>query len=795
MGIKILFHNTLRTFIKKVPQLLSISIIIFLSSYLYFTVSYAYTSLEIGVDKVITGGNQEDFIIEVLNGITTSEMNYVMRIEKGEMLTYSLTELRNIDKKLYDNILKERIKAFQDIYEGYEVEVREYKDINFKNDEGKGNKLRILKEQENINKIYIEQGRMPKKKNEIAVCKSYAEGNNLKLGDQISIKGDYYTITAFVIFPDYTLPMFGNDMIFDASKISVALVNDKAYERIHGESGVYLSGLYKKSLSEGDFQKSVIDTYKDYSKLDFILNITETRNVVRSGAIIKDIETSKATILSASIMIVIIAVMVIIILIYKILKGEKVQIGVLKALGYSVTEITLPYVITLFMISVTSLALGCWAGSASAIYYRDMYLKIYLLPNEAISNNWMTIIEGVGIPLCIILVLCTWIIRKQLSKRTLALLKVEDKGKISRLSRIVSKLLKNVKIQTRYKYVLITKNIGKFLVFFISISSSIMLMVMSFMLSGCFNKLTIDSYKSVDYVYEGYLDLTKSKPRLSKQDEKFLIVNNALYEEDTITLKGLEKDNKLHKLYTSKKEDITYLLTEGAIINKSFSIMYDVEQGDIVQVKLEDEEYSLKVVAICKDYGDPIIYTDITTLSKMVTKGKSNKYYNGVYSINPLNEKLYASVSSKEDIMNQSAMMQGFVEMAIYMLIFTAVGIAILVLYILTTLTVEDNYYNISMLKVMGYSKKEVEEMILGSYRVLLIMTYMITVPCTVWTMNICMDYMAKLFNMVIPLELETWHAISGLLCVFIMFEVGAYAAKKKVNKIALQEVLKAYRE
>lgn len=692
MGIKILFHNTLRTFIKKVPQLLSISIIIFLSSYLYFTVSYAYTSLEIGVDKVITGGNQEDFIIEVLNGITTSEMNYVMRIEKGEMLTYSLTELRNIDKKLYDNILKERIKAFQDIYEGYEVEVREYKDINFKNDEGKGNKLRILKEQENINKIYIEQGRMPKKKNEIAVCKSYAEGNNLKLGDQISIKGDYYTITAFVIFPDYTLPMFGNDMIFDASKISVALVNDKAYERIHGESGVYLSGLYKKSLSEGDFQKSVIDTYKDYSKLDFILNITETRNVVRSGAIIKDIETSKATILSASIMIVIIAVMVIIILIYKILKGEKVQIGVLKALGYSVTEITLPYVITLFMISVTSLALGCWAGSASAIYYRDMYLKIYLLPNEAISNNWMTIIEGVGIPLCIILVLCTWIIRKQLSKRTLALLKVEDKGKISRLSRIVSKLLKNVKIQTRYKYVLITKNIGKFLVFFISISSSIMLMVMSFMLSGCFNKLTIDSYKSVDYVYEGYLDLTKSKPRLSKQDEKFLIVNNALYEEDTITLKGLEKDNKLHKLYTSKKEDITYLLTEGAIINKSFSIMYDVEQGDIVQVKLEDEEYSLKVVAICKDYGDPIIYTDITTLSKMVTKGKSNKYYNGVYSINPLNEKLYASVSSKEDIMNQSAMMQGFVEMAIYMLIFTAVGIAILVLYILTTLTVEDNY-------------------------------------------------------------------------------------------------------
>lgn len=95
----------------------------------------------------------------------------------------------------------------------------------------------------------------------------------------------------------------------------------------------------------------------------------------------------------------------------------------------------------------------------------------------------------------------------------------------------------------------------------------------------------------------------------------------------------------------------------------------------------------------------------------------------------------------------------------------------------------------------MGYSKKEVEEMILGSYRVLLIMTYMITVPCTVWTMNICMDYMAKLFNMVIPLELETWHAISGLLCVFIMFEVGAYAAKKKVNKIALQEVLKAYRE
>ncbi len=57
------------------------------------------------------------------------------------------------------------------------------------------------------------------------------------------------------------------------------------------------------------------------------------------------------------------------------------------------------------------------------------------------------------------------------------------------------------------------------------------------------------------------------------------------------------------------------------------------------------------------------------------------------------------------------------------------------------------------------------------------------------------MKYLAGEFNMVIPFEFEVWHMVVGLILIQVIFVVGSYAAKRRINKISLQEVLKEYRE
>jgi len=125
----------------------------------------------------------------------------------------------------------------------------------------------------------------------------------------------------------------------------------------------------------------------------------------------------------------------------------------------------------------------------------------------------------------------------------------------------------------------------------------------------------------------------------------------------------------------------------------------------------------------------------------------------------------------------------------------SSMAIAIIVLYVLTTLTVEDKYYDISLLKVMGYNDKEVNSMILNSYFVYSILSFLISVPIAVALVNAIEKYLIVSFNMVLPLQFELWHVLVGILIIGCIFFIGTLSAKSRINKVSLQEILKEYRE
>lgn len=794
MGVKILFKSTLRTFSKKKFQLLAIGIIIFLSSFLYTTMYYGIDSMNLGLEKLVDENNQEDFSIEVFNGILPSEVSYVIRNEDSTWLGYSLTDLKKLNTKLYNSILKRRKNRFLKVYSDYLLETREYKDLTF-NHNGEGNKIRFLKDSKQINLTFMEQGVKPKKNREIAVSRVYAVKNNLKIGDILTIKEKDYKITGFVLFPDYIFPVMGNDFVIDNSKITIALVSDRTYEQLQGEEKFYFAGLAKDKASLENFQKQVIDDIKNHNSLDFIMGVIPTTSQLRSGVIYEELKSGKASTLGISIIISAIAVMIVAILTYKILKNQRAQIGVLKALGYSKYEIAIPYSLLLVLISLPMLMIGYFAGISAAKPMKNLYLDFYLLPDGPIVTNIKVLLVAVIVPFVFIQGLSLFIITRLLSKNTIELLKVGEKESLSKINRWVLKLLSRASAQKKYKYSFIFRNTGKFILFFLGISFSAMLILLSFMMNGFFDKMTVDYYEETAYVYEGYRDLTKSSPGIRIGDEKFLSISNGLYNDKSITMKGLLADNKLHKLYNSKQQDITRSLKEGVIVNKSFSIMYDIKKGDEIEIEFDGRIYNQTVVNVSKDYGESIIYWELENLSKVVTNNKSKSFYSGVYSKEPLNEKKYGVVVSKEDIMDQAALMQTFIKIALYGMIASAIFISVLVLYVLTSLTIEDNYYNIALLKVMGYNKKEVGNMILNSYLVYAIMTYLLNIPMTVLGVKAMVKYYSKAFHMVMPLEFELWHGVLGLILVVIIFLLGSYAAKKRVEGVPLQEVLKAYRE
>lgn len=279
------------------------------------------------------------------------------------------------------------------------------------------------------------------------------------------------------------------------------------------------------------------------------------------------------------------------------------------------------------IISLPLLIIGYISGLYTAPFMSEMYLEFYLIPSGKIEPNLNVLLVAIVVPLIVIIGLSTILIYKMLSKRAINLIKANENGKVGKLTKLGSKILKKAKPQTKFKYSFILSNTNKFIVFFFGITLSSMLIIMGLMMVDFFDKIIVDYYNTVNYVYEGHVDMSKKYPKINSDDEKFISLPNGIYNEDKV-FDHIDKDN----------------------------------------------------------------------------------FYTGVYSKNELNKDDYLMVINKNDILEQTKSMQGFVKATVF--------IAIIVLYVLTTMTIEDNYYSISMLTVMGYSKKEVNSMMLNSYLV-----------------------------------------------------------------------------
>lgn len=790
-----LYRSVLKTFKKKWAQILAIGIVILISSFIYTAMSYAIDGLKKPTEEFFKDSNLEDFSIDMYDGLTVDEIEYISKKDISVIQnlngSYYLKDLKRVDEELFNKIIKDRENAFSKDYSGYKLELRDYKDIEYTL-KGRGNKGRVIKNGKNVNLTFIEEGKEPSKNNEISIDKTYAENNNLKIGDYIKVDNKEYKIVGFSLFPDYNLPMLGTDFIIDNSKQSFISMTDDAFDKLKGDEGFHLSGESIDEFNEKDFEDNVVDTFKDKENLKFITNIVSTTNQMRSGGIREELEGGKAMSLGLSIIIASIAIMIVAILIYKILNEERGQIGVLKALGYKNTEIAKPYIVLILLISLPMLILGYFIGVLVAEPLKNMYLNFYLLPSKPIEGDLFVMITAIIVPLLFFVGLSSVLIIKMLSKKALYLLKKSDKVKVSYLNKVVNNLLKNAKGKTKFKYSFVFKNTAKFLVFFFGVIFSTMLIVMALMMNSAFSNMGTKYYERVSYNYEGFVDLSKDLPKLKEGEEKFLQYPSAMYEDDMINLFGLSEKNELHKIYNEDGKDITDKLSDGVIMTGSFALKHDIKVGSEIKVKIGDSYKSLKIVGESDEYGEEKIYLNRKELSEDISDGKENDLYNGVFSKGNLDKDNYITVINKNTILEQAESMQGFVRISIYSMIGSAIFIAVIIIFVLTSLTIEDNAYSISLLKVMGYNKKEVNSMILDSYKVYAMFAYLVGLPLTIIGMEFTMKYLAEEFGMILPMNISIIQGIIGFLIIMVIFYLGTISAKRKIGKISLGEVLKS---
>ncbi len=761
-----------------------------MSSFIYTTMDYGVGGILVPTEEYFDVANQEDFAISILDMILEDDAVFITNNCTLTTEVYSFSSLKNIDDTCYYALLENRLDIIENEYDNINIELRESKDVYFSYDDT-SYKIRFLKGTTQINLSFFVKGNSPSNNSEIAISEAFGKSNNLDVGDIIKINGKDYTISGYVLFPDYSLALFSTNLILDNKSQSVGLLTDEEFENLNENVGFEIAGDLINGMTDKEFEENVIDDFRDNENLPFVTNIVLTINNMRSGAIYAEIEGGQAMGLGLSLIIASIAILIVGIMVSKILHSQRGAIGILKSMGYSNKQITTPYIFFIAILSFPAIILGYFIGSYASTSMSDMYKLIYLLPSSEIDHAFSTFIIAVIVPFIFLIVVSYFIIKRILSKKPVELLNPEIVSNTSFLTKIVGKYLNKFKITTKLKHLLLYRNMVKFLAFVLGMFFAAFLILLSFSMLDVFDKITIDYYEQTDHNYIGYCDYIIPCGEPVGTQEKVIELPSVILGDEEVYLVGLNFDSSIHKLIDKKGNNIATKLEDGIIVTKSLSILKGFNVGDSLLLEVGDEEVTMKIVGITKEYSGNKAYMNREDLGILLVD--SADYYNTVYSGTNLNEDDFMVIISTEKIMEQSEIMSGLFGVIFTIMIIASVVIGSIIVYILTVMTIEDNFYNISLFKVMGYNNKEIDKMILGGYLLYGIIIFIISVPISLLAFMGMTILFAMSYDLVFPFHFEVWHAFTSIGMFIVIFYVGAFVAKKKLNKISLQEAMKMY--
>ena len=134
--------------------------------------------------------------------------------------------------------------------------------------------LRVFANREEINLVYVDDGRLAETKDEVVLEKRYAAEHALAVGDTVKLAGKTYTITGIGCVPEYDMPIAKfSDMAVESSLFGLAFVTEDAYEEIlaSGEAGIeeycYAYRL-NGSLTHDELKEEIKSFEFDYEQVD-----------------------------------------------------------------------------------------------------------------------------------------------------------------------------------------------------------------------------------------------------------------------------------------------------------------------------------------------------------------------------------------------------------------------------------------------------------------------------------------------------------------------------------------------
>lgn len=647
--------------------------------------------------------------------------------------------------------------------------------------------LRIFEKRTDVNKVCVMDGKLPKSENEIAVDRMYADNNNLKTGDTITVGGKKLEISGLVALSDYSALFSDNsDLMFDAVKFGVAVMTDEGFDSFE-DSRIYYNYAWKyEKEPKSEIQEK--ETSDDFMKV-LAQQATIEKYVPRyTNQAINftgdDMGGDKAMMIVLLYILIVILAFVFAVTINHTIAKEATVIGTLRASGYTRGEMIRHYLAIPMLVTLLAAIIGNILGyTVFKDMVANMYYGSYSLPTyETIWNSEAFILTTI-IPMIIMLITNLVSLAHRLKLSPLRFIRRD----LSSQKKKKAVKLPNMKFFTRFRLRIVIQNRSSYITLVIGIVFANILflfgMMMSPLLSHYQEEVVTNMLADYQYVLKAPVEIE------DEEAEKYCVVSlktvNGDEEGEEISVYGVQKDSE----YVEWQ-----LPSNGICISDGYAEKYQLKKGDTIVLReaYGNKMYGFQIKKIVEYPSALAVFMPEKQFCE--TFDKEEGYFNGYFSnteLKDLKKEYVATCITQDDLTKVSRQLDVSMGKMFYLVNIFAVALSALLIYLLTKLILEKNTNSISMVKILGYENREVARLYL------LATTWVVVIALIfgMWISTVVIDGIYRVMMMDYSGWLTLYIAPKVYVEMFVM-SMAAYLAVallqfRKIQKIPMDEALK----
>jgi len=507
------------------------------------------------------------------------------------------------------------------------------------------------------------------------------------------------------------------------------------------------------------------------------------------------------------------AVIILYIMLGRVIQQERMQIGALKAFGFSNRTILGHYLCYGMVIGFVGGTIGVITGLAAADSMTDLFLEYFHLPGLRTSISPSIPITG------FLIAIISGALGAFMGVRKILKLLPCEAMRPSAPKSVKSDALKAIG-PLRYALsgggLMAVRNITRsrfrslFVILGISFSFSLMAMMGSY--EHMFNVMMTDQFEQVQ-VFDlqivldqprSYTEALEAAWRIDTVSHAEVILeipvelrHNHLRRGAVIT--ALPQNGELYRIFDNSTRQVHPPPTQGFIISQSLADHLEAQRGDMLTFRTAftgTREHAAPVIDVISGSSGLAAYIELHSLSSLLDISPSvssillNADDTGAIKESLIDgENVSALIDARAALQAYSDYMEAYISM-MFMMLFAAMGVAFAIISNTSSISLAERSREYSTMRVLGMSPREIGRVLAFEYRILTIAGIAIGIPLT----NVLKEAVyGSMSNDMFTIPTDTPMAsllLAGAMCIFTV-ELCSLLSARRIAKFNMVEVLK----